>query len=239
MDLASIIIILIILAGGIIGFAFGFFKIIIKSLQGLASLIISVFLAKPVGTLIYHWGLGGKIAAKIEHGLLTENLFFQEILTADNQAEVVSKGLSSINIPSFMHDLINSLMGNIVTDNGGNTLAYYTGIALAKIACVAIAFGILFILSLILIHILKMIFNSLLHAGVISVMNRIAGAIVGMCFAFVVVAILLYGVAVMSSLSLSFREWSTSFLKLNNDTMTLAKWLYEKNLLNKIYHLFF
>lgn len=239
MDLASIIIVVIILIAGIIGFALGFFKILIRALHGIASFIISFFLAKPVGTLIYHWGLGSIISGKIEQGLLTQNEIFQQILTTENQAQVVSKGLSSINIPSFMHELINSLMGNIVTDGGGNTLAYYTGIALSKMACVMIAFVALVIISLILIQILKMVFNSLLHAGIIGVANRITGAIVGMVFGFVIVAVLLYGIAVLSSISVPFREWSVEFLKLDEEKMTFAKWLYEKNLLNKIYNIFF
>lgn len=239
MDLASIIIVLIILIAGIIGFALGFFKILIRALHGIASFIISFFLAEPVGRVIYHWGLGSIISGKIEQGLLTQNEIFQQILTTENQAQVVSKGLSSINIPSFMHELINSLMGNIVTDGGGNTLAYYTSIALSKMACVMIAFVVLVIISLILIQILKMVFNSLLHAGVIGFANRITGAIVGMAFGFVIVAVLLYGIAILSSISVPFREWSVEFLKLDQEKMTFAKWLYEKNLLNKIYHIFF
>lgn len=239
MDLASIIIIGIVLLGGLLGFALGFFKILLKALHGITSFIISFFLAKPVGTLIYHSSIGSKISVQIEQGLLTQNEIFQQVLTNDNQAEVISKGLSSINIPSFMHDLINSLMGNIVTDSGGNTLAHYSGIALSKMACVMIAFVILVLISLIIIQILKMIFKSLLNAGVISLLNRIIGAVTGVLFAVVIIAGLLYGIAILSSISVSFREWSTQFLKLEEETMTLAKWLYEKNLLNKIYHIFF
>jgi hypothetical protein len=84
-----------------------------------------------------------------------------------------------------------------------------------------------------------MIFNSLLRAGFVSFINRIAGMVVGLLFGVVIIAIMLYGVAIVSSISLPFREWCNDFLKLNQDTMTLARWLYEKNLLNKLYHLFF
>lgn len=237
MDIASIVIICFIALFLIIGFISGFMKILIDLLKGLVSLIISFFLAKPIGLWIAKTSIGLKLSGKIETTILNIDPIFSEAVNQENQAELISQGLTKLNIPEFMHEIINKLIGNLVIDTGGNSLAYYCSNAVSNLLFTVLVFIVLSIISIIIFSLIARAFKNLNKRPIAGPINRMLGLLLNGIYAVALVYSILWGIAFLSTLSPEMTEHVNNIFSLNTDKMTLARIMYENNLAVKIYEL--
>ena len=237
MDILSIIIIAIVLIALLIGYIKGFLKVILRLFNHLASLIISFFLAKPVGLLLFKTFIGRFFSGKFEPWLLNVDSIFHEALTFENQAEIVSEGLTKLKIPAFLHSLVNKMLGNLITDGGGNTLGYYLSQSLAQIVCIIIAFLLLTIIAFILFKLLSRAFKNVNKAPIIGPFNRLLGMVTCGVFALAIIWFVFWLSSLLSTVSSEFAGIVNGLLGLDNDQFTIAKWLYQNNFLIKLFEL--
>ena len=238
MDVMSVVIIGLIVIFGVVGFVRGFFNIFIGILKSLSSFLISFFLAKPFGNLLYRFGLGNIIARDIEKTLVKDSEFFNIIMTNDNKEEVINEALTKLNIPEFLHSIVRGMGNNILTDLDGHSVGYYISIAAANLCCIAIGFVILLLFSGAIILLLRKIFNKLAKVTIIGITNKIAGAIVNVVFILFMVSFALWGIATLTTFMPSLNDTIARLFSLNSDKMTLARWMYENNLIIKLFELF-
>lgn len=237
MNVASIIILAFFVIFLIVGLFQGFFKILLKTLRLIVSLLISYFLADPLGRLLFKTFVGKTLSNGFENWLVGVDQLFSETVTTANQSELVSQGLTKLKIPSFLHDLINKIIGNIVDDGGGATLAYYSSRALGRVCCILIVFIILSIIAFIVFALLFKAFKNINDVQVIGVINRALGMLLSGALYIVILSLLLWGLALLTTVSPEVNEFVNKAFEMDKSSTNLARWLYENNVAVALYKL--
>lgn len=237
MDVTSIIIIGLVIIFGVLGYIRGFFNILLGVLKSLSSFLISFFLAKPFGTLLYNFGLGRVIAQDIEASLVKDSEFFNILLTNENKEQVINEAMTHLNIPEFLHSIVRGIGNNMFTNLDGQTVGHYVSTSIASIGCIAIGFVILLLFSGAILILLRKVLTKLSNVGIISLANRIVGACVNVTFILFMISFVMWGVATLTTFMPSFNETVIKWFGLDSDRMTLARWMYENNLIVKIFEL--
>ena len=237
MDVVSICLIVFFVIFMLIGYIKGFLGILLSVCKGLASIIISYFLAKPFGELLYKMGLGNLIGGKLETTFTNATPLANEIITSETQNEVFSNALTELNIPEFLHKIITNLIGKgNITE--GETLGHYIAHAVAMLACTVISFVILVIALKVILFIFRKIFSGISKMPVFGQLNRILGLAVNFLYAWLIISAIFWAVALISTFIPEVGEFVTNIFKLNEEPMTIAKWLYEHNLATMLYEYF-
>ena len=237
MNIASIIILVLFVVFLVYGLFQGFLKILLKTMRLILSLIISFFLAEPVGRLIFRTFIGRNMAMGFEHWLLGLDELFSSAVTEANQSELLAQGFTKLKIPSFLHDLLNRMIGNLVDDSGGATLAYYSSRAFGRIVCVLIAFIILSILSFIIFMILFRLIKKVNDVPVLGPINRGLGMLLSGALYVIVLSIILWGLALLTTISPEVNDFVIKAFDLNGYRTNVARWLYENNVAVMLYKL--
>ncbi len=235
MDIISVILIVILVVFAMIGYIKGFFGIVLNICKGLSSLLISFFLAKPCGQFLSNLGLGNFIGGKLENWIIKLAPVSNNIVNAENVSTVLKDTLTSINIPEFLHGIIEKLVGNQLVLESDNTLAHNIGFALATLACTMIAFFLLTIILNVLFFILRKFFSHINAVPILGKVNRILGLVLNLIFGCVVIFFVFWGLSFVATLIPDLQDLTIKWFKLEEETMTLAKWFYENNLFVKIF----
>lgn len=238
MDIASVCILVFFLIFSITGFCKGFIGIVLNVCKGIASMIVSYFLAKPVGEMIFNMGLGNKLIDKIEVAISSAVTSTDVIITAENYQTVVSNSLNELNIPEFLHNIIQKLVFNDVKEAAGNTLGYYISSALASLACAIIAFLILMIIINVSFFILRKMFKGINRIPIIGLVNRLCGLVLNFLFGWLILSVGFWGLSFLSTVVPEVNEFTNEFFSFTSGDMTIARWFYENNLVTKLYQLF-
>lgn len=229
MDVTSIVIIAFLLIFAIIGFCKGFVDVIINSLKSAFIMLISFFLAKPVGNLIYKIGLGNGFVSKLQTLLNTKSEVFLMEVNSSNAAEGLNQGMDALNIPEFFQEIIRNVFGNFVPEGAQDKLGYFCSQALANILCTIIAFFILLLLVTILILVLQKALKNINRVPVIGFINRLLGSITMLAISGLVMCLILWVCASIASFSPEVNDLMIKVFNLNATEFSLAKWLYENN----------
>jgi hypothetical protein len=238
MDVMSTIIIVLVVLYGVLGYMRGFFNILLGILKSLSSFLISFFLAKPFGNLLFKLGFGDIFTRKIEETLIGSNDLFSVVITTDNKEEVLRNALEGLKIPEFLHDLFSSLGSNLIGNLEGHTVGYYISVSAASLCCVVIAFVFLLAFSGTIIFLMRKVFNKLTRIGIISITNRIVGAVVNMTFILLTISFIFWGIATLTTFMPSLNVMVIGLFGLDNNDFSIAKWMYENNLFIKLFELF-
>lgn len=234
MDVVSICIIAFFVIFMLLGYIRGFLGILLNVCKGVATIIIAYFLSKPFGDLLYKMGLGNLIGGKLETTLANVTPLANEVITSETQKEVFSNALTEMKIPEFLHEIITNLIGKNSFTNG-ETLGHYVGNAIASIACTFIGFVVLILALNIVLFIFRKIFKSINKMPVFGQLNRILGLVVNFLYAWMIISVLFWAVALVSTFIPEVGEFVANVFKLNQEPMTIARWLYEHNLATMIY----
>jgi len=239
MNIADIVIVVIFVIFLVIGIFKGFVSLIVEFLNNLLSIIIAYFLCEPLGLFLHRIGIGGWINNIFEPKFLSINDIFSEIVTKENQKDVITEGLSKIKIPDSIGRHIANLIGNIVSDEGGNTLAYYTSNAIGRIICIVVVFILLSLILLIIFNVIRKHIKAINNLPVAGTINRIFGAILNGVIGYVFILAILLLVNYISGFNDSAKSFFDTYLGLNSEKWNLTKWLYEHNIINIIIDLLF
>ena len=235
MNALSLIIIGIFIVALIIGAWKGFIKIFLGKLKGISCLLISYFVAKPVGILLFKTIIGTKITGYVSDKLLNADEIFSEIITSENQAQLISDGLAKLKIPSFMHGVINKMFDEKIIAEGLKLANYFGGV-IAKLLTIVIGFIFMMLISFIIFTIILHYLKNVNKIPVLGPINQVLGALFNACFFILTLSITFWGLAFLASSFDSVNEFATMIFDLDGD-MNLARWLYENNIAIKIYNL--
>ena len=172
--LVDLVVLAVLLIALIVGLAKGFVRQIFSLLGGIAALVVAIFTCTYVAEFLSSSipSIPESISAQLEGLLGLDGVLLQ------GTKEQIIESLSSTKIPAFLHELV----ATTISESAGelNLTATLTGYVM-----IAIAFVVVFILSLIVFAILKKIFSALTSIGVLGAIDRILGMIFSIAVALV------------------------------------------------------
>ena len=175
-DIVSIVYVVIILLFALIGLKKGFFKTLVGVIKSVLSFIASLFLCKPIASILIKTSLGTGIETKLFDAFTEKGGIFATSITESNKGELVSNALTQINIPSILHEYITKLVSDYIPVTGeGVTVASALSSTIAYYIMVVIAFILIFIVVSLLCLLLKKVFAILEQIPIISSLNKIFG----------------------------------------------------------------
>ncbi len=238
MDVMSWIVLILVFLAAIVGYMRGFFSILLGFLKGLSSFIISFFLAKPFGNALYKLGLGNVISDKLETNVFVGKDFFEVFINNENKDVVIKNALTNLKIPNFLHNIVSQLGNTFMGDVEGQTVGHFLSVSLSNMCCVIIAFAILMLCSSFIFLLLRKFFRQITKVRFIRRVNRILGLAVNTCVVLLFISLVFFGIAAVTTVMPSFNEKVIELFGLNSNNFSIAKWLYENNLIVKLFEIF-
>ena len=230
MDIASIILIVLFLLLAIIGFKKGFISVLLGIAKGFVTLIVSFFLAKPVGALLYKVGLGNIMTGKISDTFFNRNPeLFGAVVNEDNKIELVKQALTDLKIPEFFRDTMSEFIGGFVKETNGLRLCDYLGKTAATFLCIIIAYIVLCLVIFLILFALQRALKDVNKIPVIGFINRFLGVVLEIVYGYIIVCFIFWLVVLLSASIPEVGEYATTVLNLDKEGFGLAKWLYEHN----------
>ena len=238
MDIISWIIIGIIVLFAILGYARGFINILLGILKSLSSFVISFFLAKPFGNLLFNIGLGNVISRELESNIFSGKEIFDIVINSENKEVVIKKALETIDIPEFLHGIIYKIGDNLIGEVESQTVGQFISSSASNLCCMIIGFIVLMLCSGIVFFLLRKILKQIKRVRFIRRVDRVLGLVVNSSFALLLISLVLFGIAAITTVIPSFNDSIIELFNLNSNEFTIAKWLYENNLIIKLFELF-
>lgn len=225
-DFFSIALVLVFLVCVIVGSVMGLFKMLISLAKTIVSLVVSIFLARPLGMLIYNIGIFNGFENNIANSLTEFNSVFSNVITEENRVEVIKEGLIALNIPSIFSSTIASLGEKYIPLTNDVTIAQYLSSTLVIATSILLAALLLFIAVYLVMLLLRKIMDSLDKIKIIGWINHLSGAIIGVAVGCIIVYVAMLGLSFLLTVP-SISDSIASYIKLNDDSVwTLAEKLY-------------
>lgn len=222
----------------IAGISSGFFKVLLGLLKGVISLVAAFILTKPITTLIVDkTSVTNGFFEKIQTWILSKGDSFSAVVNAENFEESLSKGLTEMNVPTFLHTFITKISSKYFNLDTDIQLGECIAKAIVYLSAMAIIFIILLIIFRIIIGILKRIFAKINDIPILGGINRLLGAAVGLVFGILIIAVVSWGLTFIVAIPGNVSEFLTTQMKLGEDTFTLSKWFFEHNILKWAFEL--
>lgn len=231
MDIASIVILILFLLLAIIGFRKGFISVLLGIAKGFVTLIVSFFLAKPVGGFLYNSGLGNILTGKISDTFFNRNPeLFGNVVTNDNKIELIKQALTDLKIPEFFRDTMSEYIGKFIGETDGLRLCDYLGKTAGTFICIIIAYIVLCLTIFLILFLLQRALKDVNKIPVIGVINRALGIILEIAYGYIIICFIFWLVVLLSASIPEVSEYATTILALDKDGFGVAKWLYEHNI---------
>lgn len=237
--IVDLIIIGMILLFAIVGLAKGFLKQVLSMANGLVSIVVSSFLVSTVTKALSNTSLALKLNEKIltlivdkypNSALIETNLITtkEELVNAFSES-----GLSKIlsKIAAEFIDITSFSDGEMLADAVSKSVGYFV--------LSIIIFVLLALIVFIVIKILISILDSIAKEGILNVINRILGLLLGVARALLIVCICLFIVSLLVKFIEPLNTFIVDDLKLETEGFGIGKYLYENNPLIILWNLIF
>lgn len=193
--IVDIILVLIILIGGFVGYKRGFIVTVTKPVKWFLALILAVTLCNSAAEAVIEPIISEPVTNQITEYLIEKC----PDMTAENVSDELptvlrlAAGIVDVDIDSFDGADINTLVSQIVESLATPTIHLFS---------VLIAFVLIYIISKMLLAILIGILDKVFDVGFVGSVNRFLGAIFGAAFAFVISWLVVLGLGYVISTSL-------------------------------------
>ena len=193
--IVDIILVLIILIGGFVGYKRGFIVTVTKPVKWFLALILAVTLCNSAAEAVIEPIISEPVTNQITEYLIEKC----PDMTAENVSDELptvlrlAAGIVDVDIDSFDGADINTLVSQIVESLATPTIHLFS---------VLIAFILIYIISKILLAILIGILDKVFDVGFVGSVNRFLGVIFGAAFAFVISWLVVLGLGYVISTSL-------------------------------------
>lgn len=235
-DYFTIAYIVLILLFIFIGLKKGFINSLLSLVGVLASFIIAFLLAKPIGNALFS-SFGTGLTNTIDASIVAKYPELGQPISGSVEA-VLPNILTSIGIPSGLHGMIIPFIVSSIPASATNiVLSTYISGGLSNLVYIVGSFLVLFILLTIIFFIVKLVTKKLIKKiKLVSWVDKLLGFLTYGAIAVVIIAVFSYGLTFFVSLNNGFSDAIIAQLHLNDDTiMTPSKWIYEYNILQKIF----
>ena len=235
----DIILILLFIIIGFIGYKVGFLATLIKITSIFSGLIIAICLAQPVTDLVTNWGWDSAMENTIYTNITTSDVFVAYTEGGEGVTGI-DQLLQELGIPSFVSGFVaEGIVGSV------DPLEVARGIAdgVSYVFTFIITFVALLIFSSLIFLILKLVVKSVRKAvGFIRVVDGIFGIIfylfmltIVIYIVFLIISIILHG----ADQSGGFVTFMNEQLHLHDDNFGIAKYFYENNVIGNFFGLLF
>ena len=235
----DIIIVLLILAVGYLGYKIGFLTALVKITSTLSGIIIALVFGRPVTNLFVNWGFGDWITERAYNNIISSDAFYAYTEGGEG-VKGVSHLLQQLGLPSFISNFIAPGIVESI-----DPLEAARGIAegISYVFLFIFTFIGLMIFSSLIFFILKLCVKGIRKAvGFIRVLDGILGVV----FFLLIFVILLYIAFMIISLILQSSSPDSGFasfiikqLHLDDDRFGIAKYFYKNNVIGNFFGLLF
>lgn len=235
----DLIIIGLLILFALVGLAKGFLKQVLSLANGLVAVVLSSFLVSPVTKMLSNTSLALKLNDKFL-GMIVEkypNSALIETSLITTKEELVNafseSGLSKIlsKIAAEFIDITSFSDGEMLSDAISKSVSYFI--------LSIIVFILLALVIFIIIKILITILDSIAKNGILNVINRILGLLLGTARALLFVCICLFIVSLLVKFIEPLNTFIIDDLKLEVEGFGVGKYLYENNPLIILWNLIF
>jgi hypothetical protein len=235
----DIILILLFLIIGFIGYKIGFLTTLLKLTSALSGIIIAICLTKPVTNLAVIAGWDSAMENKIFTNITTSDVFVAYTEGGEG-VNGINNLLQELGIPAFMSGIV---ANGIAESINPTELARQIADGVSYVVTFVITFFALLLFSSLIFLILKLVVKSVREAvGFV----RIVDGILGVIFYILMFIIILNIVFLIISLILQgadpnggFASFFLSQLHLDDGNFGVAKYLYQNNMLGNFFGLLF
>ena len=234
----DIILIVLLIAFGFIGYKVGFFSTLLKTASGISGLIVALVFSRSAADGAMQLGVADGLEITILDKV-TSTTAYQTFLEAKDATEGLKLLLEDLGMPTFLANLITNSLGlSIDPDMVAQTIANSITYAIVLV----VSFLALLLLCSLVFWVLKKTFNTMRKITVIRVVDGACG-IVFYVFIYIVVVYILFFILqlILQGLPVdnAFAEFIFSQLHLEDDAFGLAKHFYENNVIGNIIGLIF
>lgn len=218
-DLISLILIIGFICAIVVGAIRGFFYVLIDLGQSILSIIVSIFLAKPLGMLIYNTGYFNNVISKTSQYLISRDAIFSQVITDENKIDLLSNALGKLDIPEKLNSVIINIGNKIIPNTNGMNIANFISDALFVGISIFLAGALLCFIIFIVVVILRINVRQLDEIKPIRKLNHFLGGVVGLINGIIFVLVVL---AILTGLLMvpSLNETIGNMIKLHDDNAT-------------------
>ena len=235
----DIILILLIIIVGVIGYKIGFLPTLIKLTSALSGLIIAICFTQPITDFVVECGWDNAIEERV-YTNITSSEAFTSYIEGGEGVEGINGLLQELGMPPFVSSFVAGGIADVVDPI---QIAQDISSGISYVFVFVIVFVFLLIFSSLIFWILKLIIKSV-RKNVVAI--RVIDGILGIVFYILIFMIILYIALLVISLVLQtassdseFVQFFTEQLHLNDDEFGIVKYLYENNIIGNFFGLLF
>jgi uncharacterized membrane protein required for colicin V production len=231
----DIVLVLAAIVFGILGWKHGFLIKVVQMASGIFGIIGSIIFARPFSNILDRW-IGEAVGAKILEYLNTQTAQFTVQFTYDNRLAAIQEAFPSL--PTFLQEWIAE---GIKVEDIAATLVDTIHPVLKDIAMLVIAFITLFLGSIVVFFILKLIVKGITKIPVIREIDKVLGVLFGLVKIFAIVLVLFFLLGLLMTIpaiSTAIGPFLETDMALSETQFRLSKWIYDHNLLKDIINVF-
>lgn len=228
MGVLDIVIIALLLIFAIRGFIRGFTKQFLGSLSWLIAGIGAIVFCKAVANFISEMTFVDTINNKIFNWFASKGEAFTAQLPIITK-EHLNGSLSEIGVPSFLHNL---LIGSVDTSEAVNiSVASLLAPRITYFTLIIISYIMLYLVLFILLKIIAHLFGKIIRGSAIGLIDGVLGLLWGSVKAAILVSVAMLILSLITTLPFGevINEWLVKDMKLNEENIGLAKYIYENN----------
>jgi uncharacterized membrane protein required for colicin V production len=220
----------------ILGWKHGFLVKVVQMASGIFGIIGSIIFARPFAGILDQW-IGAAVGGKINEYLVAQAAQFTVEFTYDNRLAAIQEAFPSL--PTFLQEFIAE---GIKVEDIAASLVETVQPVLKDVAMLVIAFITLFLGSIVVFFILKLVVKGITKIPVIREIDKILGVLFGLVKIFAIVLVLFFVLGLLMAIP-AISEAIGPFLAEDMglafpDQFRISKWIYDHNLLKDIINVF-
>ena len=235
----DLIIILLVIIIGFIGYKVGFLTTLIKLTSALSGIIIAICFTKPITNMVCDLGWDKAVEDQVYANVISSDVF-QTYVEGGEGVNGINQLLQELGIPSFISSFI---AGGIAESIDPHEIALKIADGVSYVLVFLITFVALLLFSSLFFLLLKLIVKGIRKSvGFIRVIDGIFGIIfflliffIILCIVFMIISLIMQSADPNGGFVSFFRDQ----LHLEDDTFGIAKYLYENNFIGNFFGLIF
>jgi|SRR5574344_1193040 uncharacterized membrane protein required for colicin V production len=220
----------------IIGLVKGFTSGIIALFGTTVAFFAAFLLAKPIGNAIYT-SSGASLTQTIYDAIVQKVPALAEPI-GDSIEAAIPGYLGELGVPEALRGMLTPLIIKMIPEGTSDiVLGTYISETLSNLVFIVGTFLVVFIVLLILVFVLKHILKKLKEIKIIKWADKLLGVIAYGVVGILIISVVSYSLTFVVSMNNSVSDWLIAQLHLADDTiMTPSKWIYEYNLLQRLFN---
>ena len=220
----------------IIGLVKGFTSGIIALFGTSVAFFAAFLLAKPIGNALYT--SSGQTLTEAIYKAIVEKVPALAEPIGDSIEAAIPTYLGELGVPEALRGMLTPLVVKMIPEGTADiVLGTYISETLSNLVFIVGSFLVVFVVVLILMFVLKLILKKLKEIKIIKWADKLLGVVAYGCVALLLISVVSYSLTFVVSMNNSFSDWIITQLHLVDDTiMTPSKWIYEYNLLQRLFN---